>query len=169
MYYILLPAEASSNLARYDGVRYGLREEGKDLMDTYMKSRGKGFGKEVRRRIMLGTYVLSHGYYDAYYNKARKLQKVITDEFEKVFESVDAVLTPTTPSPAFKFGEKTNDPVAMYLSDVFSVPANIAGIPALTMPFGKSTEGLPLDIHLMGPACGEHILFSIGKDFENVE
>ena len=169
VYYILLPAEASSNLARYDGVRYGLREEGKDLMDTYMKSRGKGFGKEVRRRIMLGTYVLSHGYYDAYYNKARKLQKVITDEFEKVFESVDAVLTPTTPSPAFKFGEKTNDPVAMYLSDVFSVPANIAGIPALTMPFGKSTEGLPLDIHLMGPACGEHILFSIGKDFENVE
>ncbi|MDQ5949742.1 MAG: aspartyl-tRNA(Asn)/glutamyl-tRNA(Gln) amidotransferase subunit [Patescibacteria group bacterium] len=169
VYYILLPAEASSNLARYDGVRYGLREEGKDLMDVYMKSRGKGFGKEVRRRIMLGTYVLSHGYYDAYYNKARKLQKVITEEFEKVFETVDAVITPTTPSPAFKFGEKTSDPVAMYLSDVFTVPANIAGIPALTVPFGKSEEGLPLDIHLMGPACGEHILFSIGKDFENVE
>lgn len=169
VYYILLPAEASSNLARYDGVRYGFREEGKDLIDSYMKTRGKGFGKEVRRRIMLGTYVLSHGYYDAYYNKARKLQKVITEEFEKVFETVDAVLTPTTPSPAFKFGEKTNDPVAMYLSDVFTVPANIAGIPALTVPFGTSEEGLPLDIHLMGPACGEHILFSIGKDFENMK
>lgn len=168
-YYIILPAEASSNLARFDGVRYGLREEGKDLMEVYMNTRGKGFGKEVRRRIMLGTYVLSHGYYDAYYNKARKLQKLITDEFKNVFKSVDAVITPTTPSPAFKFGEKTNDPVAMYLSDVFTVPANIAGIPALTIPFGKSEEGLPLDIHLMGPACGEHILFSIGKDFENVE
>lgn len=169
VYYILLPAEASSNLARYDGVRYGLREEGKDLIDVYTKTRGKGFGKEVRRRIMLGTYVLSHGYYDAYYNKARKLQKVITDEFKNIFETVDAVITPTTPSPAFKFGEKTNDPVAMYLSDVFTVPANIAGIPALTIPFGKSEEGLPLDIHLMGPSCGEHILFSIGKDFENVK
>lgn len=169
VYYILQPAEASSNLSRFDGVRFGLREEGKNLLEVYMNTRGKGFGKETRRRIMLGTYVLSHGYYDAYYNKARKLQKVITDEFKKAFESVDAIITPTTPSPAFKFGEKTNDPVSMYLSDIFTVPANIAGIPALTVPAGKTKEGLPLDIHLMGPLCGESILFSLGKAFENVE
>ncbi len=168
IYYILQPAEVSSNLARFDGVRYGLREEGENLLDVYKKTRGKGFGKEVRRRIMLGTYVLSHGYYDAYYNKANRLRNQIRADFKKVFETVDVIATPTSPFPAFKIGEKANDPLAMYLSDMFTVPANIAGIPAISIPSGKTQEGLPLGFHLIAPQFGEDILFAIGKEFETM-
>jgi len=166
IYYIIQPAEASSNLARYDGVRYGLREDGEDLIDTYKKSRSKGFGKEVQRRILLGTYVLSHGYYDAYYNKATKLRKKLRMEFDEIFKQVDIVLTPTTPSTAFKFGEKS-DPVAMYMSDIFTVPANIANIPALSVPSGNDVNGLPYGLHMIAPHLGEAKLFTLGKDFES--
>ncbi|KKQ35053.1 MAG: Glutamyl-tRNA(Gln) amidotransferase subunit A [Candidatus Nomurabacteria bacterium GW2011_GWB1_37_5] len=165
-YYIIMPAESSSNLSRFDGVRYGLQEKGTDLLDTYKKTKGKGFGKEVRRRIMLGTYVLSHGYYDAYYNKAIKLRNQIEKDFGKVFEEVDAIVTPTTPAPAFKIGEKAKDPLAMYLSDIFTVSANIAGVPAISIPAGVNKDGLPLDLHLMAPHFREDVLFEIGKKFE---
>jgi aspartyl-tRNA(Asn)/glutamyl-tRNA(Gln) amidotransferase subunit A len=167
VYYILQPAEASSNLARYDGVRYGLSEKGKDLIDSYVKTREAGFGKEVKRRILLGTYVLSHGYYDAYYNKALALQKKIREDFAKVFEKVDVIATPTAPSGAFKLGEKIQDPLAMYMSDIFTVPANIAGIPAISIPSGKDKNNMPLGLHLNAPYLGEDLLFTVGKDFEN--
>lgn len=166
VYYILQPAEVSSNLARYDGIRYGLHEDAEKLFDVYAKSRGKGFGKEVRRRILLGTYILSHGYYDAYYTTAVKVRDAIKEELALVFESVDAIITPTVPFLPFKFGEKSSDPVAMYMSDLFCVPANIAGTPAISIPSGKNTEGLPFGLHIMAPSFGEEILFSIGKDFE---
>ena len=166
IYYIIQPAEASSNLARYDGVRYGLRNEGEDLVDTYHKTKSEGFGKEVQRRILLGTYVLSHGYYDAYYNKATSLRKKLRLEFDEVFKQVDVVVTPTTPSVAFKFGSKS-DPVAMYMSDIFTVPANIASIPALSVPSGNNTEGMPFGLHMIGPFLGEKKLFTLGKDFES--
>jgi len=130
----MMPAEVSSNLARFDGVKYGLRVDGKDLLDVYKKTRGEGFGKEVRRRIILGTYVLSSGYYDAYYGKAMAARKIIKAEFDKAFEDVHAILTPTTPSPAFKIGEKA-DPLEMYLADIFTVTANIVGCPAMSIPF----------------------------------
>ena len=168
IYYIIQPAEASSNLGRYDGIRYGYHEDGKDLLEVYMKSRGKGFGKEVRRRIILGTYILSHGYYDAYYGKACALRESLKQEFKNVFENVDAIITPTSPCPPFKFGEKFNDPVAMYLSDIFTVPANIAGIPAISVPSGVTETGLPLGFHIMTPMWGENTLFTIGKDFEKL-
>jgi len=167
IYYIIQPAEASSNLARYDGVRYGLREEGKNLIDTYVQSRSAGFGNEVKRRIILGTYVLSHGYYDAYYTKATQLQKKLRMSFEEIFKTVDVVVTPTTPSVAFKFGDKQDDPVSMYMSDIFTVPANITGMPALSVPSGNNSEGLPYGLHIMGPYLGEAKLFSLGKDFES--
>jgi aspartyl-tRNA(Asn)/glutamyl-tRNA(Gln) amidotransferase subunit A len=167
VYYIIMPAEVSSNLARYDGIRYGVSHEGKMLYDVYAQSRGKGFGKEVRRRILLGTYILSHGYYDAYYNKAVKVRHAIENEFSKVFSDVDAIITPTSPYLPFKFGEKSTDPVSMYMSDLFTVPANISGIPAISVPSGKTDEGLPLSLHIMAPLCREDILFTIGKDFEN--
>ncbi len=167
IYYIIQPAEASSNLARYDGVRYGLRVEGENLLDTYVKSRSAGFGAEVQRRIMLGTYILSHGYYDAYYNKATQLRDVLRNEFTETFSRVDVIVTPTTPSVAFKFGEKNDNPVAMYMSDVFTVPANIAGIPALSVPSGKNSEGLAYGLHMFGPYLGESKLFTLGKDFES--
>lgn len=166
VYYILMPAEVSSNLARYDGIRYGLSLPGKDLYDVYAQSRGKGFGKEVRRRILLGTYILSHGYYDAYYNKAVKARSAIQKELAEVFTTVDAIITPTSPCPPFKFNEKTADPLAMYLSDLFTVPANIAGIPAISIPSGTTKEGLPLGLHIMAPHFAEDTLFTIGKDFE---
>jgi aspartyl-tRNA(Asn)/glutamyl-tRNA(Gln) amidotransferase subunit A len=166
VYYILMPAEVSSNLARLDGIRYGFSAEGKDLTDSYVKTRTKGFGKEVRRRILLGTYILSHGYYDAYYNKARLLGAKITEDFEKVFETVDAIATPTTPTGAFRFGEKSNNPVEMYLSDIFTVPANIAGLPAISIPSGKDKNNMPLGLHLTAPYLQEDVLFTIGKDFE---
>ncbi|MFA5934238.1 MAG: Asp-tRNA(Asn)/Glu-tRNA(Gln) amidotransferase subunit GatA [Candidatus Paceibacterota bacterium] len=169
VYYIVMAAEVSTNLSRFDGVRYGLQIEGKNLLETYQMSRGVGFGKETRRRILLGTYVLSHGYYDAYYNKALKVQRLITLDFKKAFENVDAIITPTSPFPAFKAGEKMSDPLQMYLSDIYTVPANIAGIPAISLPHGTSNEGLPLDLQIMAPHWREDILFTIGKAFEALE
>jgi aspartyl-tRNA(Asn)/glutamyl-tRNA(Gln) amidotransferase subunit A len=166
VYYILQPAEVSSNMARYDGIRYGLHEDADKLFDVYAKSRGKGFGKEVRRRILLGTYILSHGYYDAYYTTAVKVRDAIKAELAQAFESVDAIITPTVPFLPFKFGEKSKDPVAMYMSDLFCVPANIAGTPAISIPSGTTENGLPFGLHIMAPLFGEETLFAIGKDFE---
>ncbi len=168
VYYILMPAEVSSNLARFDGVKYGIHKDGKDLLDDYLQTRREGFGKEVRRRIMLGAYVLSTGYYDAYYNKAVRLKQEMTERFNKLFLDVDVILTPTTPTPAFKIGEKSNDPLEMYLADIFTVTANIVGIPALSVPSGFSNvEGkkLPLGIQFMAGAGAESILFKVGKKF----
>ncbi len=154
-YYIVAPAEASSNLARYDGMRYGLRVEGEDLTDTYERTREEGFGAEVKRRIMIGTYVLSAGYYDAYYLKAQRVRTRIAEDFKSAFENCDVILTPTTPSTAFALGEKQDDPIAMYLNDIFTVPASMAGLPAISVPAGLSADGLPLGLHLIGPAFGE--------------
>jgi aspartyl-tRNA(Asn)/glutamyl-tRNA(Gln) amidotransferase subunit A len=167
VYYILMPAEASTNLSRYDGIRFGLSVPGESPDDAYKKTREQGFGKEVQRRILLGTYVLSHGYYDAYYNKAQKVRAKITEELRKVFEKVDVILTPTTPAPAFKFGEKS-DPIQMYLSDIFTVPANIAGVPAISIPKGKHSNGMPLDIQIMAPHFAEEKLFTLGRDIEMI-
>jgi aspartyl-tRNA(Asn)/glutamyl-tRNA(Gln) amidotransferase subunit A len=149
-YYIVNPAEASSNLARYDGMRYGLRVEGADLIDTYARTRAAGFGKEVRRRVMIGTYALSAGYYDAYYLKAQQVRTLIKRDFEEAFERVDLVLTPATPTPAFRIGDKMDDPIAMWLNDVFTVPANLAGLPGIAVPAGLSATGLPLGLQLIG-------------------
>ncbi len=165
VYYILMPAEVSTNLSRLDGVRYGTRIEGENVSDTYKKSRSAGFGIETRRRIILGTYVLSYGYYDAYYNKAWKVRHAIEKEFEDIFNKVDFIATPTTPTPAFKFGEK-KDPLQMYLSDIFTVPANIAGVPSISIPSGFSKEGLPLGIQFMSSWSTDESLFNIGKDLE---
>jgi aspartyl-tRNA(Asn)/glutamyl-tRNA(Gln) amidotransferase subunit A len=167
VYYIIQPAEASSNLARFDGIRYGISEESNNLIDVYKKTRGIGFGKEVRRRILIGTYVLSHGYYDAYYGKALAMKEIIKKEVEDVLNEVDAIATPTTTGVAFKFGEKVNDPVSMYLEDIFTVPANITGNPSISVPIGFNKDGLPFGMQLIGPLFNEHILFSIGKDIEN--
>lgn len=169
VYYIIQPAEVSSNLARYDGIRYGsVSKDAKDLLDIYKKTRGQYFGKEVRRRIILGTYILSHGYYDAYYNASVLMRKAIRKELMDVFSDVDAIITPTSPFPPFKFGEKSKDPVSMYISDLFLAPANITGMPAISIPSGlNNVDGMPLSIHLMAPFMREDILFSIGKDFEN--
>ena len=158
-YYIVAPAEASSNLARYDGVRYGLRVEGEDLTGMYEATRGEGFGTEVRRRIMIGTYVLSTGYYDAYYVKAQKVRTLILHEFQAVFEDVDVLLTPTAPYPAFSIGEKMDDPIQMYINDIFTVPASLAGLPAISVPGGLSGEGLPLGLHLIAKPWDEGTLF----------
>lgn len=168
VYYILMPAEVSSNTARFDGVRYGPRVEKGTLSEVYKDTRGELFGKEVRRRILVGTYVLSHGYYDAYYNKAVALREIIKDELKNVLREYDGVLTPTTPSPAFKIGEKVNDPLAMYLSDLFTVPANIAQHPAISVPSGTTKAGLPLGVQFIGPQYGEEILFALGKMIESV-
>lgn len=165
-YYIIMPAEVSTNLSRFDGMRYGFSAEGKNLAEVYMKSRGKGFGQEARRRILLGTYVLSHGYYDAYYNKAVKVREKIKEEIMETFKNVDFIATPTTPTTAFKLGEKLDDPVAMYLCDIFSAPANLAGIPAIALPSGKDKNGLPLSIQFMAPHFCENLLFEVGKKFE---
>ncbi len=171
VYYILMPAEASTNLARYDGVKYGLHVDGSNLLEDYTKTRGKGFGKEVRRRIVLGTYVLSAGYYDAYYKKAIAVQEKLKREFIHIFSGpagVDAIITPTAPTPAFKIGEKTSDPLAMYLADIFTVPANIAGLPAISVPSGFTENGqkqLPIGLQIMTPHNTEDRLFAIAKDF----
>ncbi|MDO8572206.1 MAG: Asp-tRNA(Asn)/Glu-tRNA(Gln) amidotransferase subunit GatA [bacterium] len=167
VYYIIMPAEASTNLARFDGVRYGLSQKGATPFEDYAKTRGEGFGREVRRRILLGTYVLSSGYYDAYYNKAWSLRSLMGKDFEQAFKDVDVIATPTTPTPAFKIGEKSNDPLAMYLADVFTVPANLIGIPALSVPSGyddRDGKKLPLGLQLMAPHFEEALLFKIGKD-----
>ncbi len=166
VYYIIMPAEVSSNLARYDGIRYGLSVDASNLYDVYAKSKGQGFGKEVRRRLLLGTYILSHGYYDAYYNKALKVRDMIKEELLNIFKDVDVLITPTVPFPAFKLGEKMDDPIAMYMCDIFSAPANLAGIPAISIPSGKTVDGLPLGLQITAPYLREDILFSIGKDFE---
>ncbi|WP_020399407.1 Asp-tRNA(Asn)/Glu-tRNA(Gln) amidotransferase subunit GatA [Kordiimonas gwangyangensis] len=167
-YYIVAPAEASSNLARYDGVRYGLREtvEGGGLVDMYEATRAAGFGDEVKRRIMIGTYVLSAGYYDAYYLKAQKVRKLISDDFKRAFEKVDAILTPTAPSAAFAFGEKSDDPIAMYLNDVFTVPASLAGIPGSSVPAGLDANGLPLGLQILGKAWDEETVLKVSGVIE---
>ena len=165
-YYIIAPAEASSNLARYDGMRYGLRVEGRNLVDTYKKSRAAGFGQEVQRRVLIGTYVLSAGYYDAYYLKAQKVRRRIVEDFTNAFEKVDAILTPTAPSAAFRAGEKMDDPVAMYLNDVFTVTTNLAGLPGLSVPAGLDRNGLPLGLQVIGRAWDEATVFRIGKALE---
>lgn len=167
VYYILMFAEVSSNMARYDGIRYGLSEKGQNGIESYAKTRANGLGKEVRRRIMLGTYVLSHGYYDAYYNKALLVREMIRKEFAQAFAQVDVVATPVSPIPAFKIGEKSEDPLAMYLADIFTVPANIAGVPAMSIPTSKNKDGLPLSIQLTAPHFCEDRLFTVGKDVEN--
>lgn len=168
-YYIVATAEASSNLARYDGVRYGFRVSApKDLLQLYENSRQNGFGKEVKRRIMLGTYALSAGYYDAYYLKALKVRRLIKEDFDRAFETVDAVLTPTSPSVAFKIGEKIREPLKMYLSDIYTISANLAGIPAISLPCGFSDEGLPIGLQLMARPFEEEILFQIGGVFQRL-
>jgi len=168
-YYIIATAEASSNLARYDGVRYGLRiDDPKDLLGLYEKTRQNGFGNEVKRRIMLGTYGLSAGYYDAYYLKALKVRRLIKEDFDKAFEEVDAILTPTSPSVAFKIGEKTKEPLKMYLSDIYTISANLAGIPAISLPCGFSKKGLPIGIQFMARPFAEELLFQIGGTFQKL-
>ncbi len=168
VYYILMPAEVSSNLARYDGIRYGLSHPGETSIESYFESRTAGFGPEVRRRILLGTYVLSSGYYDSYYNKANLVKEMLKKEFERVFQDVDVIVTPTSPVPAFKIGEKSKDPLAMYLADIFTVPVNIVGVPAISIPSGKTVSGLPLGIQFIAPHMSENVLFTIGKEFEKL-
>ena len=165
-YYIVAPAEASSNLARYDGVRYGLRVAGGSLDEMYENTRGAGFGAEVRRRVLIGTYVLSAGYYDAYYLKAQKVRTLIAGDFRRAFETVDVLLTPTTPSAAFAIGEKMDDPIAMYLNDVFTVPASLAGLPAISVPAGLSAGGLPLGLHLIGRPFDEETVLRAAHALE---
>ncbi|MEZ5954576.1 MAG: Asp-tRNA(Asn)/Glu-tRNA(Gln) amidotransferase subunit GatA [Hyphomonas sp.] len=165
-YYIVAPAEASSNLARYDGMRYGARVDGDNLTGTYEATRAGGFGKEVQRRLMIGTYVLSSGYYDAYYLRAQKVRTRILQDFITAFETCDAVLTPTCPSPAFAFGEKSGDPVEMYLNDVFTVTANLAGLPGISVPAGLSESGLPLGLQVIGKALDETACFRVGGELE---
>ncbi|MBI2100537.1 MAG: Asp-tRNA(Asn)/Glu-tRNA(Gln) amidotransferase subunit GatA [Candidatus Vogelbacteria bacterium] len=167
-YYVIMPAEASSNLARYDGVRYGSYFPGRDLFDDYRATRGSGFGPEVRRRILIGTYVLSVGYYDTYYGKALGVKQAIAREFALAFSQVDAILTPTTSAPAFKLGEKVADPVQMYLEDLFTVPANLAGLPAISIPSGVDEAGLPLGLQIIAPPGGEDRLFQIAKHYANL-
>ncbi len=166
-YYIVAPAEASSNLARYDGVRFGLRAEGEDLTGLYENTRAAGFGAEVRRRIMIGTYVLSAGYYDAYYLRAQKVRALILSDFTEAFRECDALLTPTAPSAAFAQGEKMDDPVTMYLNDVFTVPANMAGIPGLSVPAGLDAQGLPLGLQILGRPFDEETVFAVGTAIEH--
>ncbi|MDC0454824.1 Asp-tRNA(Asn)/Glu-tRNA(Gln) amidotransferase subunit GatA [Candidatus Pelagibacter sp.] len=166
-YYIVAPAEASSNLARYDGVKYGFRAKGENLIDMYEKTRSEGFGAEVQRRIMIGTYVLSSGYYDAYYLKAQKVRKLIKNDFDEAYKKVDAILTPSTPSSAFKIGEKKNDPVSMYLNDIFTVPVNLAGLPAISIPAGLDAAGYPLGLQIIGKAFQEQEILNLAYAMED--
>ena len=166
-YYIVAPAEASSNLARYDGMRYGLREEGQDLTSVYENTRAAGFGHEVQRRILIGTYVLSAGYYDAYYLRAQKVRTRILQDFDQAFEKVDAILTPSAPSAAFALGSKSDDPIAMYLNDVFTVTANLAGVPAMSVPAGLDKDGLPLGLQIITRALDEETMFKVGAAVED--
>ena len=166
-YYIIGPAEASSNLARFDGVQYGFRDPAaKDLIEMYTGTRSKGFGNEAKRRILLGTYCLSAGYYDAYYLKALKVRTKIKEDFDNAFRSCDCIVTPTSPTPAFKIGEKMSDPLAMYLSDVFTIPANLAGLPAISVPCGFSKDGLPIGLQVMAKAFDEEMIFRVAYGFE---
>ena len=165
-YYVIAPAECSSNLARYDGVRFGLRVEGENLNDTYEKTRAEGFGKEVKRRILIGTYVLSAGYYDAYYNKARRVRKLIWQDFIDAYKKCDVLLTPTAPTPAFAIGENTADPVTMYLNDLFTIPASMAGMPGMSLPVGLSSDGLPIGLQLLGKPFDEETVFKVAHVIE---
>jgi aspartyl-tRNA(Asn)/glutamyl-tRNA(Gln) amidotransferase subunit A len=165
-YYLVAPAEASSNLARYDGVRYGMRVDAPDLNAMYAATRSAGFGAEVKRRIMLGTYALSAGYYDAYYGKALKVRRLIADDFAAAYGSCDVVLTPTSPTVAFPFGDKTADPLAMYLCDVFTIPTNLAGHAAMSVPFGTGAHGLPVGVQVLAPALGEETMFRVAAALE---
>ena len=165
-YYIVAPAEASSNLARYDGVKYGYRTEGVNLTEMYEKTRSEGFGNEVKRRIMIGTYVLSSGYYDAYYLKAQKVRRLIKKDFDEAYRKVDAILTPSTPSSAFKIGEKTNDPLSMYLNDIFTVPVNLAGLPGISIPAGVDKNGYPLGLQIIGKPFDEQTILNIAYSME---
>ncbi len=165
-YYLVAPAEASSNLARFDGVRYGLRVDGKDLNAMYGATRAAGFGDEVKRRIMLGTYALSAGYYDAYYGKALKVRRLIADDFAKAYAKCDVILTPTSPTVAFKFGDKTSNPLAMYLCDVFTIPTNLAGHAAMSVPFGTGEHSLPVGVQVLAPALGEVPMFRVAAELE---
>lgn len=166
VYYVIAPAEASSNLARYDGVRYGLRVDGKDLNETYSNTRAEGFGDEVKRRIMIGTYALSSGYYDAYYIKAQKVRRLISNDFMQAYEKCDALLTPTAPSAAFAIGENEDDPIKMYLNDVFTVPASLAGLPGMSVPAGLNEHGLPLGLQIIGKPWDEAGVLNIGQAVE---
>ena len=167
IYYIIATAEASSNLARYDGVKYGLRSKGyRDLMEMYSQTRAKGFGKEVKRRIILGTYVLSAGYYEAYYRKASQVRTLMRSDFEEAFRQVDIIMAPTAPTPAFRIGEKVEDPLQMYLSDIHTIPVNLAGIPAISIPCGFSHENLPIGLQIMGKHFDEGMLLRVAYTFE---
>ncbi len=165
-YYIIAPAEASSNLSRYDGVKYGFREESSDLLMMYRRTRSTGFGQEVKRRIMLGTFVLSSGYYDAYYKKASQVRTLIKEDFEKAFKKCDFIITPTAPTPAFKIGERLDDPLKMYLTDIFTIPANLAGLPAISLPCGLSRENLPLGLQIIGRPFDEETILSVSYRLE---
>ena len=169
-YYLIATAEASSNLSRFDGIRYGQRaNDARTLEEVYEETRGRGFGKEVKRRIMLGTFVLSSGYYDAYYKKAQKVRTLICEDFEKAFETVDAILTPTTPSTAFRAGDNLKDPLSMYLADVCTINCNLAGLPGLSIPCGFDSSGLPIGMQLLGKPFGEPTLFELGKRYEKCD
>lgn len=166
-YYLIMAAEASANLARFDGIRYGLCQKAKDLLEVYLETRTKGFGEEVRRRILLGVYALSAGYYDAYYLKAQKVRTLIKQDFDRVFKEVNCLMTPVSPTPAFKLKEKVSDPLAMYLSDIYTVPVNLAGLPAISLPIGK-VNNLPVGLQIIGPAFREDIILSLGKIIEKL-
>jgi aspartyl-tRNA(Asn)/glutamyl-tRNA(Gln) amidotransferase subunit A len=169
-YYIIAPAEASSNLARYDGVKYGFRARGAaNLLDMYKRTRSEGFGAEVKRRIMLGTYVLSSGYYDAYYRKAQTVRTLIRRDFDEAFARCDAIVSPVAPTAAFRLGEKLDDPLQMYLSDIFTIPVNLAGIPALSVPCGRSAEGLPIGMQIIGRPLGEETIFRVARAWEKFQ
>jgi aspartyl-tRNA(Asn)/glutamyl-tRNA(Gln) amidotransferase subunit A len=168
VYYIIATAEASSNLARYDGVRYGFRaEEARALSEMYRKTRDEGFGAEVKRRIMLGTFVLSSGYYDAYYEKAQRVRSMLANDFAEAFKKCDVIATPTAPTPAFKIGEKSDDPLAMYLSDIYTVTVNLAGVPAISVPCGQSSAGLPIGLQLIGNHFDEARLLNAAYAYES--
>ena len=167
IYYIIAPAECSANLSRYDGVRYGYRcENPKDIEDLYMRTREEGFGAEVKRRILIGTYALSAGYYDAYYLKAQKCRQLVANDFSEAFKSVDVILSPTTPGTSFKSGEKTSDPIEMYLQDIFTIPANLAGLPGLSIPCGEH-DGLPLGMQLVGNSLEENKLLQFAHSYQS--
>ena len=170
-YYLIAPAEASSNLARYDGVRYGLRSKGRtapisDITEMYLRTRSEGFGAEVKRRIMLGTYALSAGYYDAYYGKAQRVRTLIIRDFEAAYQDFDVLLAPTAPTTAFALGAKTADPLTMYLNDVCTIPSNLAGHPAISVPFGSGDDGLPVGVQVLAPALGESVMFQVAAVLE---
>jgi aspartyl-tRNA(Asn)/glutamyl-tRNA(Gln) amidotransferase subunit A len=165
-YYLIAPAECSSNLARYDGVRYGHRAEGASVVDMNARTRAEGFGDEVKRRVMLGTYALSAGYYDAYYGKAQKVRTLVIRDFEKAYEKFDVLISPTSPTTAFKIGEKVDDPLAMYLNDLFTIPSNLAGAPAISIPCGLADDGLPVGLQIMGPVLTEPLLLRVAYAYE---